>query len=186
VGKDQAIVWRGPMASNAFKQLVTDTLWDDLDYLIVDLPPGTGDIHITLSQQFPLTGAVIVTTPQPVALTDARKALGMFISPSIHVPVLGVIENMAYFTPPELPDNRYYIFGEGGGIRLANEFQVPFLGQIPIVEGVRAGGDAGRPVALEEDSIIAEAFQRLARTLAQQVSIRNARHEAAPQLQPGT
>lgn len=180
VSRDQAIVWRGPMASNAFKQLVNDTQWPELDYLIVDLPPGTGDIHITLSQQFPLAGAVIVTTPQQVALSDARKALAMFLAPAIGVPVLGVVENMAYFSPPELPDNRYYIFGEGGGQALATEFGIPLLGQIPIVEGIRSGGDTGTPVATDSATILGEAFQRLARSLAQQVSIRNAEGAQSP------
>lgn len=174
VGKDQSIVWRGPMASNAFKQLAGDTLWKDLDYLIVDLPPGTGDIHITLSQQFQLTGAIVVTTPQPVAVSDARKALGMFRSPAINVPVLGIVENMAYFTPPELPDRKYYLFGQGGGQAMAQEFDVPLLGQIPIVEAVRAGGDAGFPAALQPQTPVGQAFAALAAALAQQISIRNA------------
>lgn len=184
VSRDQAIVWRGPMASNAFKQLVTDTQWPDLDYLIVDLPPGTGDIHITLSQQFPLTGALIVTTPQAVALSDARKALAMFLAPAINVPVLGVVENMAYFTPPELPDNRYYLFGQGGGTALATEFQVPLLGQIPIVEELREGADRGEPAARVPTSIAGEAFARLARSVAQQISIRNSSRVTPQQVAP--
>ena len=174
VDSNQSIVWRGPMASNAFKQLVGDTDWGELDYLICDLPPGTGDIHITLSQQFPLTGAVIVTTPQAVAVADARKAVGMFLSPAIHVPVLGVVENMAYFTPPELPDRRYHLFGQGGAQALADEFGVPVLGQVPIVEAVREGGDSGRPAALEAGAPVAQAFAALAGAVAQQLSIRNA------------
>lgn len=174
ISKDQSIVWRGPMASNAFKQLANDTQWDNLDYLIVDLPPGTGDIHITLSQQFPLTGAIIVTTPQPVAISDARKAVGMFLSPAIHVPVLGVVENMAYFSPPDMPEKQYAIFGQGGGQALATEFSLPLLGQIPIVEMIRNGGDTGKPAALDAQSVVGKAFAQLAAQVAQQISIRNA------------
>jgi ATP-binding protein involved in chromosome partitioning len=179
VDSNQSIVWRGPMVSNAFKQLVNDTLWGELDYLVCDLPPGTGDIHITLSQQFPLTGAVIVTTPQPVAVADARKAVGMFLSPAIRVPVLGVVENMAWFTPPELPDRRYFLFGQGGAQAIADEFSIPVLGQLPIVEDLRAGGDAGLPSALDAASPVGSAFAALAGAVAQQVSILNAR--AQPQ-----
>lgn len=173
VGKDQAVVWRGPMASNAFRQLVADTAWEALDYLVVDLPPGTGDIQITLAQQFPLTGAIIVTTPQAVAVSDARKAAGMFLAPSINVPVLGVVENMAYFSPPDMPEKRYAIFGEGGGQALASEFEIPLLGQVPIEEAVRASGDAGTPAVLS-DGATSQAFGDIAAKLAQQVAIRNA------------
>jgi len=180
VDSNQSIVWWGPMASNAFKQLVSDTDWGELDYLICDLPPGTGDIHITLSQQFPLNGAVIVTTPQAVAVADARKAIGMFLAPAIGVPVLGVVENMAYFAPAELPGRKYYLFGQGGAQTLADEFQVPVLGQVPIVEAVREGADAGTPAAMDAASEAGRAFALLAGAVAQQLSIRNAAQQAAP------
>ncbi len=171
----QPVVWRGPMASKAMNQLLGDTLWGELDYLILDLPPGTGDIHITIAQQFPLAGALIVTTPQAVAVADAQKALAMFTSPQINVPVLGVIENMAYFSPPDLPDRRYYLFGQGGGQLLADRFGVPLLGQLPLVEAVRESGDAGQPIALAGDSALGQAYAELAARVAQQVSIANAR-----------
>ncbi|RZL18873.1 MAG: iron-sulfur cluster carrier protein ApbC, partial [Pedobacter sp.] len=144
---DQPVPWRGPMASNAIKQLFNDADWGELDYLIVDLPPGTGDIHITITQSFPIAGAVIVTTPQQVALADTRKGLAMFKMPSINIPVLGVVENMAYFTPAELPENKYYLFGKDGGKKLAASFDVPFLGEIPIVQGIAEAGDSGSPIA---------------------------------------
>lgn len=175
VGADKSIVWRGPMASNAFRQLAADTEWNDLDYLVVDLPPGTGDIHITLSQQFPLTGAVIVTTPQPVAVADARKAIGMFVSPGVHIPVLGIVENMAYFSPPDQPDRRYHLFGQGGGAALANEFNLPLLAEIPLVEAAREAADTGSPIVLDETSPLGKAFAQLAQAVAQQVSIVNAK-----------
>ncbi|MEJ5962286.1 Mrp/NBP35 family ATP-binding protein [Pedobacter immunditicola] len=171
---DQPVPWRGPMASNAVKQLFNDADWGELDYLIVDLPPGTGDIHITITQSFPIAGAVIVTTPQQVALADTRKGLLMFKMQGINIPVLGVIENMAYFTPEELPDNRYYIFGKDGGKALAASFDVPFLGEIPIVQSITEGGDSGRPVALNEGSVLAACFSEIAGRVAQQVAINNA------------
>lgn len=171
---DQPVPWRGPMASNAIKQLFNDADWGELDYLIVDLPPGTGDIHITITQSFPIAGAVIVTTPQQVALADTRKGLAMFKMPSINIPVLGVIENMAYFTPEELPDNKYYIFGKDGGKALATSFDVPFLGEIPIVQGITEAGDSGTPIALNKASKTAVAFAEIAGKIAQQVSIHNA------------
>jgi ATP-binding protein involved in chromosome partitioning len=171
---DQPVPWRGPMASNAIKQLFNDADWGELDYLIVDLPPGTGDIHITITQSFPIAGAVIVTTPQQVALADTRKGLAMFRMPGINIPVLGVIENMAYFTPEELPDNKYYIFGKDGGKTLAASFGVPFLGEIPIVQGITEGGDSGRPIALESDHKIAVSFGEIAGRVAQQIAINNA------------
>jgi ATP-binding protein involved in chromosome partitioning len=171
---DQAIVWRGPMASTALKQLINDVDWGEMDYLLIDLPPGTGDIHLTLAQAIPLTGAVIVTTPQKVALADAIKGLAMFKQDAIKVPVLGVVENMAYFTPAELPDNKYYLFGKDGGKALATRFDVPFLGEIPLVQSIREGGDEGRPAYLDDDSTTTEAFKHVAETLAQQVAIRNA------------
>src|SRR5678810_916493 len=139
VDEKNAVVWRGPMASSAIRQFVTDVYWDELDYLVIDMPPGTGDIHLTLVQTVPVTGAIIVTTPQDVALADAKKALGMFNIHPINVPIIGVVENMAYFTPAELPNNKYYIFGKGGGRKLADEFSVPFLGEIPIVQSIREG-----------------------------------------------
>ena len=170
---DNAIVWRGPMASSALKQFITDTNWGELDYLLFDLPPGTSDIHLTLVQTIPVTGAIVVTTPQKVALADASKGISMFQQPQINVPVLGIIENMAYFTPDELPDNRYYIFGKDGGKQLAEKSNVAFLGEIPIVQSIRESGDEGEPVALK-DEISAEAFMDLAQNLAQQIAIRNA------------
>jgi ATP-binding protein involved in chromosome partitioning len=170
---DSAVVWRGPMASSALKQFFSDTDWGDLDYLLIDLPPGTSDIHLTMVQTVPVSGAVIVTTPQKVALADANKGLAMFKQPQINVPVLGVVENMAYFTPEELPDNKYYIFGKDGGKNLSEKHNVPLLGQIPLVQGIRESGDSGLPVVLKGGPS-AEAFQQLAETLAQQVAIRNA------------
>ena len=170
---DSAMVWRGPMASSALKQFFSDALWGELDYLFIDLPPGTGDIHLTLVQTVPVTGAVIVTTPQKVALADANKGLLMFKQPAINVPILGVVENMAYFTPEELPENKYYIFGKDGGKKLAEKHDVPFLGQIPIVQSIRESGDSGLPVVLK-DGPVGEAFMDLSETLARQVAIRNA------------
>jgi len=170
---ESAIVWRGPMASSALKQFITDAIWGELDYLFIDLPPGTSDIHLTLVQTVPVTGAVIVTTPQKVALADAMKGLAMFKQPQINVPVLGVVENMAYFTPEELPDNRYYIFGKDGGKNLSEKFNVPFLGQIPLVQSIRESGDSGLPAVLKEE-VSAQSFMELAETLARQVAIRNA------------
>lgn len=171
---DQAVPWRGPMASNAVKQLFNDADWGELDYLIVDLPPGTGDIHITITQSFPIAGAVIVTTPQQVALADTRKGLSMFRMPGINIPVLGVIENMAYFTPEELPENKYYIFGKDGGKELAASFSVPFLGEIPIVQSIGEGGDKGVPVALDRSHMVAASFAEIAGKVAQQIAINNA------------
>ncbi len=173
---DNAIVWRGPMASSALKQFISDTDWGELDYLLFDLPPGTSDIHLTLVQTIPVTGAVIVTTPQKVALADAIKGLAMFRQPQINVPVLGIVENMAYFTPEELPDHKYYIFGKEGGKQLAEKQNVPFLGQIPLVQSIRESGDNGYPAAMKEGPT-AVAFRRLAESLAQQVAIRNASQE---------
>ncbi|MDB5130245.1 Mrp/NBP35 family ATP-binding protein [Mucilaginibacter sp.] len=171
---NQPVPWRGPMVSTAVKQLFNDADWGELDYLVVDLPPGTGDIHITVTQSFPVTGAVIVTTPQNVALADAKKGIGMFLMPAINVPIMGIVENMAYFTPEELPDNKYYIFGQGGGKRLAQQLDVPFLGEIPLIKGISDSGDAGRPIVLDEDDVMTTAFMEMARRVAQQVSICNA------------
>ena len=171
---NQPVPWRGPMVSTAVKQLFNDADWGELDYLVVDLPPGTGDIHITVTQSFPVTGAVIVTTPQNVALADARKGIGMFMMNAINVPILGIVENMSYFTPAELPDNKYYIFGKGGGQKLAQQLNVPFLGEIPLVKSISDSGDAGMPVVLEEDNITAPAFVEMAKKVAQQIAICNA------------
>jgi len=170
---ENAVVWRGPMASSALKQFIADTDWGELDYLFIDLPPGTSDIHLTLVQTVPVTGAVLVTTPQKVAIADAQKGLNMFMQPQINVPILGVIENMAYFTPEELPENKYYIFGRGGGRKLAEKHNVPFIGEIPLVQGIREGGDVGYP-AIMQDDITGQAFRKVAETVAQQVAIRNA------------
>lgn len=169
---DEAMVWRGPMASKALKQLLGDTAWGTLDYLLIDLPPGTSDIHLTLVQTAPVTGAAIVTTPQKVALADATKGLAMFQKPGIDVPILGVVENMAYFTPPELPNSKYYLFGQEGGKMWAAQHKVPFLGQIPLTQRIREGGDTGVPAILQEDPV---AFNDVATGLAQQVAICNAR-----------
>lgn len=170
---DQPVPWRGPMASNAIKQLFNDADWGELDYLFVDLPPGTGDIHITITQSFPIAGAVIVTTPQQVALADTRKGLAMFQMPSINIPVLGVVENMSYFTPAELPENKYYIFGKDGGKELATKYNVPFLGEIPLVQSITAAGDNGEPIAMDKTSPLAQAFKEIAGKMAQQISINN-------------
>ncbi len=170
---DSPVVWRGPMASSALRQFVSEADWGDLDYLLIDLPPGTSDIHLTLVQTVPVTGAVIVTTPQKVAVADATKGVSMFRQPQINVPVLGIIENMAYFTPEELPDNKYYIFGRDGGKNLSEKFKVPFLGQVPLVQGIRESGDSGLPVVLKEGPA-ADAFITLSEELARQVAIRNA------------
>lgn len=170
---DQPVPWRGPMASNAIKQLFNDADWGELDYLIVDLPPGTGDIHITISQSFPIAGAVIVTTPQQVALADTKKGLAMFRMQGINIPVLGVIENMSYFTPAELPENKYYIFGKDGGKSLADQYGVPFLGEIPLVQSVAEAGDSGEPIAVDVTSPLALAFSEIAGKMAQQISINN-------------
>jgi ATP-binding protein involved in chromosome partitioning len=170
---DSAVVWRGPMASSALKQFFSDTDWGELDYLLIDLPPGTSDIHLTMVQTVPVTGAIIVTTPQKVALADANKAVAMFRQPQINVPILGVVENMAYFTPEELPDNRYYLFGQGGGRALAEKYNVPLLGEVPIVQGIRESGDSGRPAVLKE-GLTADSFIAISSALARQIAIRNA------------
>lgn len=180
---DNAVVWRGPMASSALKQFLSDTDWGELDYLLIDLPPGTSDIHLTLVQSVPVTGAVVVTTPQKVALADAKKGIAMFKQPQINVPVLGLVENMAYFTPEELPDNQYFIFGKGGGDQLAAQFDIPLLGQIPLVESVRESGDSGYPVSMKEGDITGKKFMELAGSVARQVAIRNAEQEATRPVQ---
>jgi len=178
VDPNKALVWRGPMASNYLTQMLTGGDWGELDYLVIDMPPGTGDIHLTLVQTVPVTGAAIVTTPQEVALADARKAYNMFTTDSIKVPVLGLVENMAWFTPAELPENKYYIFGKEGGKRFADEIGVPLLGQIPLVQSICESGDKGNPVAtLDDSSPVAMAFRQLAESAAQQIAIRNANVE---------
>lgn len=173
VEPEQAVVLRGPRLSGVIKQFVQDTMWQPLDYLIVDLPPGTGDIQLTLVQTVPITGAVIVTTPQEVAVVDAVKAMNMFLLPQINVPILGVVENMAWFTPAELPNNKYLLFGEGGGKKLAKLSRSVLLGQIPIVQGIREGGDAGKPAILGEEMITKEALMEVAKNVARQVALRN-------------
>lgn len=173
VNPDDALVWRGAMATNALKQLITDGLWGELDYLLIDLPPGTSDIHLTLVQTVPITGVVIVTTPQDVALADAVKGIAMFRGKNINVPVLGLVENMAWFTPAELPNNKYYIFGKDGGKNLAEKLEIPLLGQVPIVQSIREGGDGGRPVAMDSDSMIGLAFADLAFKVDKAVEHRN-------------
>lgn len=173
VDPDKALIWRGPMASSALTQLFSDCEWGELDYMVIDLPPGTGDIHLTLVQKLPITGAVIVSTPQDVALADARKGVAMFRQVEINVPVLGLIENMAWFTPAELPENKYYIFGKDGCKKLAEELNIPLLGQVPIVQDIRESGDRGIPAVLNENTQESIAFMELAQNVAQQVAIRN-------------
>jgi ATP-binding protein involved in chromosome partitioning len=165
VDPQQAVVWRGGMASNAIKQLIQDANWGELDYFLIDLPPGTSDIHLTLVQHLHLTGAIVVTTPQPVALVDARKGVDMFLNEKINVPVLGLIENMAWFTPAELPNNRYYIFGKDGGKQLAQELNIPLLGQVPLVQSIREGGDEGTPIALQDGHPAAQMFEAICQHL---------------------
>ena len=169
----QAVVWRGPMATKALNQIVKDSHWGELDYLLIDLPPGTGDVHLSLVQAVPVTGAVIVSTPQNIALADAKKGVGMFQLDTIQVPVLGIVENMAYFTPEELPENKYYIFGKDGAKNLADDLNLPLLAEIPLVKGIRESADIGRPVVLQEDSISANAFIELADNVVEQIKFRN-------------
>lgn len=170
---NQAVIWRGPMAAKALNQMIFDAAWGELDFLLVDLPPGTGDIHLSIMQSLPLTGAVVVSTPQNVALADARKGVAMFQQESINVPVLGIIENMAYFTPEELPENKYYIFGKEGAKLLAEDLQVPFLGQIPLVQSIREAGDIGHPAALQDGTPLSEAFEKLTQEVVQETVRRN-------------
>jgi ATP-binding protein involved in chromosome partitioning len=172
-GANQAVVWRGPMATKALNQLIHDAHWGELDFMLIDMPPGTGDIHLSLVQSLPVTGAVIVSTPQAVALADARKGVAMFGMESIGVPVLGIIENMAYFTPEELPNNKYYIFGKEGAKSLANELQIPFLGQIPLVQSIREAGDVGRPAVLQKTGLVAEAFTAVTTRVVEELVKRN-------------
>lgn len=174
VDPEQATLWRGGMASNALKQLIGDALWGELDYFLIDLPPGTSDIHLTIVQNLAITGAIVVSTPQEVALADARKGINMFTNEKVNVPILGLVENMAWFTPAELPENKYYIFGKEGAKRLAEEMNVPLLGQIPLVQSIREGGDDGKPVALDDSTITGQAFAELAGKVIQQIDKRNA------------
>jgi len=170
---DQAVIWRGPMASKALNQMIFDADWGQLDFMLIDLPPGTGDIHLSIMQALPITGAVVVSTPQAVALADAKKGVSMFLSDAIKVPVLGIIENMAYLTPEELPNNKYYIFGKEGAKHLAEDLNVPLLGEIPLVQSIREAGDFGRPFAMQDSSPIVEAFKEIARNVVQEVVNRN-------------
>ncbi|TAH06258.1 MAG: iron-sulfur cluster carrier protein ApbC [Sphingobacteriia bacterium] len=174
VDEKNAVVWRGPMASSAIRQFVTDVDWGELDYLVIDMPPGTGDIHLTLMQTVPVTGVVIVTTPQIVALADAKKGIAMFGQAQISVPIIGLIENMAYFTPAELPNNKYYLFGKEGGKRLAEEYDLPFLGQIPLVQSIREGGDEGLPSMVGNDELSKQAFRNFTAQAVRNIAVRNA------------
>jgi ATP-binding protein involved in chromosome partitioning len=178
VDEKNAVVWRGPMASSAIRQFVTDVHWGELDYLVIDMPPGTGDIHLTVMQTAPVTGVVVVTTPQDVALADAKKGIAMFSQAQMNVPIIGLVENMSYFTPAELPDHKYFIFGKEGGKRLADEYDLPFLGQIPLVQSIREGGDIGMPIMMSDDTITKEAFEEFAGLVARAVSMRNAHMNA--------
>ncbi|PWB22064.1 Mrp/NBP35 family ATP-binding protein [Flavobacterium sp. HTF] len=169
----QAVIWRGPMAAKALNQMIFDADWGELDFMLIDLPPGTGDIHLSIMQSLPITGAVVVSTPQAVALADAKKGVAMFMQDNINVPVLGIIENMAYFTPEELPDNKYYIFGQEGAKNLAEDLNVPFLGEVPIVQSIREAGDYGRPAALQTASVIETVFEEITRNVVQETVNRN-------------
>ncbi|MFG6687218.1 P-loop NTPase [Mariniflexile sp. HNIBRBA6329] len=170
---NQAVVWRGPMAAKALNQMIFDAHWGELDFMLIDLPPGTGDIHLSIMQSLPITGAVVVSTPQNVALADAKKGVAMFQQESIDVPVLGIIENMAYFTPEELPNNKYYIFGKEGARNLAEDLQVPFLGELPLVQSIREAGDVGRPAALQTATALEQAFEKITQNVVQEVVNRN-------------
>jgi ATP-binding protein involved in chromosome partitioning len=174
IDEKQAVVWRGPMVSSAIKQFVSEVDWGELDYLIIDMPPGTGDIHLTIVQNVPVTGVVVVTTPQLVALADAKKGIAMFGQAQLKVPVIGLVENMSYFTPAELPDNKYYIFGKDGGKNLASEFDIPFLGQIPLVQSIREGGDIGVPAMVSDDELTRQAYTKFGGAVARGIAMRNA------------
>jgi ATP-binding protein involved in chromosome partitioning len=174
IDASRALIWRGPMATGALKQLFSDARWGELDYMIIDLPPGTGDIHLTLVQSIKLSGVVIVTTPQEIALADARKAVSMFQNENINIPVLGIVENMSWFTPSELPQNKYFLFGKNGGVKMAEQLGVPFLGQIPLIQGVREAGDKGKPEVLDTNSLAFPYFKNIAQQTARQLSIINA------------
>ncbi|WP_298950883.1 Mrp/NBP35 family ATP-binding protein [uncultured Nonlabens sp.] len=170
---DQAVVWRGPMAAKALNQMIFDAAWGDLDFLVVDLPPGTGDIHLSIMQSLPLTGSVVVSTPQTVALADARKGVAMFQQESINVPVLGIIENMAYFTPPDMPGNKYHIFGKDGARNLADDLKIPFLGELPLIQSIREAGDVGRPAAMQDGTDIENAFIEITKKVVSETVRRN-------------
>ncbi len=174
VDEKDAVVWRGPMASSAIRQFITDVDWGELDYLVIDMPPGTGDIHLTIMQTVPVTGVVIVSTPQNVALADAKKAIAMFGQAKINVPIIGLVENMAYFTPAELPENKYYLFGKEGGKKLADEYDLPFLGQVPLIQSIREGGDEGVPAMVGTDAITKDAFTKVVSLAVRQIAVRNA------------
>ena len=174
VDEKDAVVWRGPMASSAIRQFITDVDWGELDYLVIDMPPGTGDIHLTIMQTVPVTGVVIVTTPQQVALADAKKAIAMFGQANVNVPIIGLVENMSYFTPAELPENKYYLFGKEGGLKLASEYDLAFLGQIPLVQSIREGGDEGVPAMVGTDMVSKDAFRTFVGNAVRQIAIRNA------------
>ncbi|UEG50188.1 Mrp/NBP35 family ATP-binding protein [Ferruginibacter lapsinanis] len=174
IDEKQAVVWRGPMVSSAIRQFTTDVDWGELDYLVIDMPPGTGDIHLTMVQTVPVTGVIVVTTPQTVALADAKKGIAMFGQAQLKVPVIGLVENMSFFTPAELPENKYYLFGKDGGKNLAEEFDIPFLGQIPIVQSIREGGDLGIPVMVSDDEITKNAFRDFAGAAVRGIAMRNA------------
>lgn len=178
VDQSKALIWRGPMISSALKQLIAEAIWDELDYMVIDLPPGTGDIPLTLIQNFPLTGAIIVSTPQEMAITDVRKAADMFNTESIRIPILGLVENMSYFVPPDMPDKKYYIFGKSGCAKLAADLSIPLLGQIPVVTAISDAGDQGSPIATDKNSPMTLAFAQLAETVAQQVAIHNSIRES--------
>lgn len=182
IDEKQAVVWRGPMVSSAIRQFVSDVDWGELDYLIIDMPPGTGDIHLTIVQTVPVTGVIVVTTPQLVALADAKKGVAMFGQAQLKVPIIGLVENMSYFTPAELPDNKYFIFGKDGGKNLAEEFDIPFLGQIPLVQSIREGGDIGVPIMISDDEISKKAFEEFAGNAARGIAMRNA-NMAATEIQ---
>jgi ATP-binding protein involved in chromosome partitioning len=177
IDEKQAVVWRGPMVSSAIRQFVSEVDWGELDYLVIDMPPGTGDIHLTIVQTVPVTGVIVVTTPQTVALADAKKGIAMFGQAQLKVPVIGLVENMSYFTPAELPDNKYYIFGKDGGKNLAEDFDIPFLGQVPIVESIREGGDIGVPAMVGDDAITKKAFMDFAANAVRGIAMRNANLE---------
>jgi ATP-binding protein involved in chromosome partitioning len=174
VDEKQAVVWRGPMVSSAIRQFITDVHWGELDYLVIDMPPGTGDIHLTIMQQVPVTGVMVVTTPQLIAMADAKKGIAMFAQAKLNVPVIGLVENMSYFTPAELPENKYYIFGKSGGKQLAEDYDIPFLGEIPLVQSIREGGDTGVPAMAADDSVSRTAFRNMAGQAVRIIAQKNA------------
>jgi ATP-binding protein involved in chromosome partitioning len=174
VDERQAVVWRGPMVTSALRQFITDVIWGKLDYLLIDMPPGTGDVHLSITQTVPLTGVIIVTTPQQVAVADARKAIAMYRLPEMNVPILGLVENMAWFSPAELPDNKYFIFGKGGGKQLADSYEIPFLGEVPLIQAIMEGAESGEPAAGSNNEAISQFYQRIAENAAQQIAIKNA------------